>query len=220
MAVSGLRSPDSDGDDAIATRPIPNAASDFTVRAQPYPHGVLNNNMELAHIQLFEDFGTRSLTIHALMVLAFVNAILAGLVVGGRVGLVSFVALLNFTAGLWVAQSIHSLGNATADGEYEGVLNELIDSRTDDGNQGVGSGRFGRLLALIAAVTAVALLTSAQVLSGDLFRIGVVAVGSVAVVTAIIGFLIALGASYDAGQSQVPDSTEQPTDGNPGNVDG
>ncbi|RAW46609.1 hypothetical protein DQW50_03375 [Halorubrum sp. 48-1-W] len=58
-------------------------------------------------------------------------------------------------------------------------------------------GRLARLLTLIASVTAVSLLTSARVLPGDLFSIAVVAIGSIALVTAIIGFLIAAGATYD-----------------------
>ncbi|WP_137288771.1 hypothetical protein [Natronorubrum halophilum] len=153
--------------------------------------------MKLAHVQFFEDFGTRSLAVHAVMVLVFANAVLAGLFIGGELGLLSFIALLNFTAGLWVAHSIHSLGNVATDDEYNGVLNELLDIGTDESTEGLDTGRFGRLLALIAAVTAVSLLTSAQILPGTVFPLAVVAVGAVAVVTAIIGFLIALGASYD-----------------------
>ncbi len=56
--------------------------------------------VKLTHVQFFEAFGTRSLAVHAVMVLAFVNAVLAGLFIAGQMGLVSFVALLNFTAGL------------------------------------------------------------------------------------------------------------------------
>ncbi|MFP8889693.1 hypothetical protein ACLI4U_07970 [Natrialbaceae archaeon A-CW2] len=155
--------------------------------------------MRLAHVSLLEDFGTRSLVVHGFMVLAFANAVLVGLFVEGQLGLVSFVALLNFTAGLWVAHSIHSLGNATTDDEYAGILNELFDTN-DGADDGFDTGRFGRLLALIAAVTAVALLTSAQALPGSILPIAVVAVGAIAVVTAITGFLIALGASYDDSQ--------------------
>lgn len=62
---------------------------------------------------------------------------------------------------------------------------------------GLDVARLGRLLTLIAFVTAVSLLTSARVLPGDLFSIAVVAIGSIALVTAIIGFLIAAGATYD-----------------------
>ncbi|MFC6716219.1 hypothetical protein ACFQGT_08080 [Natrialbaceae archaeon GCM10025810] len=162
--------------------------------------------MRLAHISLLEDFGRRSLTIHGIMVLAFVNAVLAGLFVEGQLGLVSFVALLNFTAGLWVAHTIHSFGNAIGDDEYAGVLNELLG--TGD-RPGLDIGRFGRLLTLIAAVTAVFLLTSSRALPGSILPVAIVAVGSVAVVTAIVGFLIALGASYDASQERTVETVER-----------
>ena len=181
--------------------------------------------MELAHVSRLESFGTRSLVVHGAMVLTFAGALVAGLFLGGQVGLVSFVALLNFTAGLWVAHSVHSLGNATTDDEYDGVVNELFDTETDaddrsetttdasdrsDTATDVGdrfdTGRFGRLLALISAVTAISLLTSVQVLGGVLFSVAVVAVGAIAVVTAMIGFMIALGAAYDESEGPVADS--------------
>lgn len=57
---------------------------------------------------------------------------------------------------------------------------------------GFDTPRFARLLALIGFVTAVFLLTAAQVLADALFSIAVVAVGSVALVTAILAFVIAL----------------------------
>ncbi|MFP8952976.1 hypothetical protein ACLI4Z_08405 [Natrialbaceae archaeon A-arb3/5] len=155
--------------------------------------------MRLAHISFLEEFGTRSLTVHGIMVLVFVNAILVGLFVGGQLGVVSFVALLNFTAGLWVAHSIHSLGNAIGDDEYAGVLNELF--QTADG-PGINIGRFGRLVSLIAAVTAITLLLSSQVLSGTILSVAIVAIGSISLVTAIVGFLIALGDSYDRSQKR------------------
>lgn len=155
--------------------------------------------MKLAHISLLEDFGTRSLVVHGVMVLAFANAILVALFVEGQLGLVSFIALLNFTAGLWVAHSIHSLGNVSTDDEYAGVLNELFEFDGDSAD-GFDTGRFGRLLTLIAVVTAIALLTSAQALPGSILPFAFVAVGAIAVVTAITGFLIALGAAYDESQ--------------------
>ncbi|MCU4925768.1 hypothetical protein OB905_07195 [Halobacteria archaeon AArc-dxtr1] len=171
--------------------------------------------MRLAHIGLLEEFGNRSLTIHGIMVLAFVNAVLVGLFVGGQVGVVSFVALLNFTAGLWIAHTIHSLGNAVGDDGYTGVVNELF--RPEEApEEGFDTGRFGRFLALVAAVTTVALLTSAQVLSGAIFQLGVVAIGAIALVTAIVGVLIALGASYDESQAQTAaaiDGRDEHTDG-------
>ena len=154
--------------------------------------------MAFAHVSRLESFGTRSLVLHAIMVVTFVGAVLAAFFVEGELGLVSFAALLGFSAGLWVAHSIHSLGTIGPDEEYRGVVNELLE--TDEPDEGFDTGRFGRLLTLIAAVTAVSLLTSAQALSGALFSIAVVAVGAVALVTAMVGFLIALGASYEAAQ--------------------
>ena len=174
--------------------------------------------MKLAHLRLFEDFGTRSVAIHGIMAIVFVNAILAGLVVTGQVGLVSFVALLNFTAGLWVAHSIHSLGNVAIDDEYNGIINEILDVGDGDSSDEFDTGRFGRLLALIAAVTAVSFLTSAQVLSGAVLSVAVVAVGAIALVTAIVGFLIALGASYDDSQRRTIATGERNREGS--DVDG
>ncbi|QSW99666.1 hypothetical protein [Haloterrigena alkaliphila] len=156
--------------------------------------------MEHGHIDQLEDFGTRSLVTHAIMAVTFAGAIGAGLLVDGTLGVVSFVALLNFTAGVWISQSIHSLGNARTDDSYDGILTVLLDTTGEKRYHGVDTGRLARLLTLIAGVTAVSLLTAGQVLSGTLASIGVVAIGTVAVVTAMVGFLIALGSSYDAAE--------------------
>jgi uncharacterized membrane protein len=64
------------------------------------------------------------------------------------------------------------------------------------------TGRFGRLLALIAFVTAVSVITSAETLDGDLFQLSVFAIGAVSLLTAIIGFLIAASSVYDEEQIQ------------------
>lgn len=81
--------------------------------------------MDGLRLDSLQDFGVRSLVIHALMVVTFASAILFGFVVEGDVGLVAFVALLTFTAGMWVGHSIHSLGNAVAGRDYGGVLGVL-----------------------------------------------------------------------------------------------
>jgi hypothetical protein len=73
------------------------------------------------------DFGTRSLVTHSLMVLGFIGAVYTGLFVDGQIGTVSMAAFINFTAGLWISQSIHSLGNAATEDEYQGVPKELLD---------------------------------------------------------------------------------------------
>lgn len=64
------------------------------------------------------DFGNRSVLTHTVMAVTLALAVGAALFVDGEVGRVSFVALLNFTAGMWVCQSIHSIGNP----EYRGVI--------------------------------------------------------------------------------------------------
>lgn len=63
---------------------------------------------------------------------------------------------------------------------------------------GIDVGRFGRTLALIGAVTAVFLFLTANRLGGDLFRVGAVGIGVVAMITAMTGFLIAAAGAYDA----------------------
>jgi len=74
-----------------------------------------------------EDFGTRSLVTHAMMAVTGLGAVLSALFVEGVVGDISFVAFLNFTAGLWVAQSVHSLGNSYTDSDYKGILKYLLE---------------------------------------------------------------------------------------------
>ncbi|MEZ3164302.1 hypothetical protein ABNG03_14265 [Halorubrum sp. RMP-47] len=63
---------------------------------------------------------------------------------------------------------------------------------------GIDTGRFGRTLVLIGFVTTVFLFLIAERLSGDTFRIGAIAIGTVALITAITGFLIAAGSAVDA----------------------
>ncbi|WP_082230114.1 hypothetical protein [Halorubrum lipolyticum] len=72
-----------------------------------------------------DDFGTRSLLTHAIMSVTLPLGLVIGLTVDSQLGLVSFVALLNFTAGMWICQSIHSLGAEASDDGYDGVINEI-----------------------------------------------------------------------------------------------
>jgi len=62
---------------------------------------------------------------------------------------------------------------------------------------GIDYGRLGRTLALVGFVTAVFVLLTANRLSGPLFQVGVVAIGTVAFITAIVGFLVAAGSRFD-----------------------
>jgi hypothetical protein len=76
-------------------------------------------------VDRLQDFGSRSLLTHLIMAVTLGSAFAMALFVEGDVGLVSFVALLNFTAGMWVCQSIHAVGNP----DYRGILNVV----TSDG---------------------------------------------------------------------------------------
>ena len=78
--------------------------------------------MSTAPSRALADFGTRSLLTHAIMAVTFLAAIVSGLFVEGDLGFVSFVAFVNFTAGMWICQTIHSLGNAGTGDDYAGVL--------------------------------------------------------------------------------------------------
>lgn len=73
------------------------------------------------------DFGSRSIVTHAIMALGFAGAVISGLFIQGQLGVISMVAFINFTAGMWICQSVHALGNAATDDEYEGVLMEVLD---------------------------------------------------------------------------------------------
>lgn len=74
-----------------------------------------------------EAFGFRSILTHVIMAVGFVGTVVSGLFVSGEVGLVLFIGFLSFTSGMWISQSIHSLGNAKSeDSEYQGVLYTVI----------------------------------------------------------------------------------------------
>lgn len=72
------------------------------------------------------DFGTRSILTHVLMAFGFLGAVISGVFVDGQIGVIGLVAFMSFTGGMWIAQSIHSLGNAATDDEYNGVLLEVL----------------------------------------------------------------------------------------------
>jgi hypothetical protein len=88
--------------------------------------------MALQRLRALREFGVRSLVTHAIMVVTAVGAVASALLLDGQLRLVSFVAFLNFTAGMWVSHGIHSLGNAFTDDDYDGVLNALRATRRAD----------------------------------------------------------------------------------------
>lgn len=74
--------------------------------------------MKNSFLEGFQPFGTRSLITHAIMAVTLMGAILSAFALEGEIGQISFVAFVNFTAGMWICQSIHALGNP----QYEGIL--------------------------------------------------------------------------------------------------
>lgn len=70
-------------------------------------------------------------------------------------------------------------------------------SSTVSSEPGIDLFRFGRTVVLISVVTAVFLILTASRLEGESLQIGAFAIGTVAVITAIIGFLIAAGSAFD-----------------------
>lgn len=63
-------------------------------------------------------------------------------------------------------------------------------------SNGFDLARFIRLLVLIVFVTGLFVLTAAQTFSGQIFQIAVFAIGSIAILTAMTGFLISGAESY------------------------
>jgi hypothetical protein len=74
-----------------------------------------------------KDFGTRSAVTHIMMAITGIAAVASGLLIEEPIGRISFVAFVNFTAGLWVAQSVHSLGNSFTDDDYDGMFGYIRD---------------------------------------------------------------------------------------------
>lgn len=81
----------------------------------------------MSSLEKLSDFGVRSVVTHAIMLVTATAAIVSAFVVGGDIGRISFVAFVNFTAGLWVCQSVHSLGNAYTGDDYEGVFKFIME---------------------------------------------------------------------------------------------
>ncbi len=72
--------------------------------------------------------------------------------------------------------------------------------------------RFLRIGALIAFVTATFVFTASEVLPGELSTIAIGAIGSVAIVTAIIGFLIAAASTFDHAEARAEGASQPVTD--------
>ncbi len=67
----------------------------------------------------------------------------------------------------------------------------------DKTQSGIDLGRFGRTITLISFVTAVFIMLTANRLTSPVADIGFFAIGVVALITAMVGFLIAAVSIYD-----------------------
>lgn len=86
--------------------------------------------MSVSALDPLAEFSFRSLVVHVLMAFGFVGALASAFLVadvaGERLATISFVAFLNFTAGLWICQAVHSLGNSFTDDDYRGILRAIL----------------------------------------------------------------------------------------------
>jgi hypothetical protein len=85
------------------------------------------NTTPVMALRSLKDFGTRSAVTHIMMAMTGIAGVASALFIEGTVGDISFVAFINFTAGLWVAQSVHSLGNSYTDDDYDGMFGYIRD---------------------------------------------------------------------------------------------
>jgi hypothetical protein len=74
-----------------------------------------------------ESFGARSVVTHVFMAVAAVGAIGSALTIEGTFGNIIVVGLIAFASGMWISQSVHSLGNSYTDDDYKGVLMYLLE---------------------------------------------------------------------------------------------
>ena len=83
--------------------------------------------MAVRSLQPLADFGVRSLVTHGIMVVTFLGVVGTAVFLDGQLQTVSLVAFINFTAGMWVCQAVHSLGNSFTDDDYQGVLRTVLE---------------------------------------------------------------------------------------------
>jgi len=142
------------------------------------------------------EFRTRSRVVYALMLASFLAALGSAFLLSGQVAVVSFVAFVNFTAGLWIAQTVHALGHAFAgEPEAEPVLEELPPSERPGLFDDIAWERFLQVAVVTAFAAAVFVFTASELLSPQLSVIAIGAIGSIALLAAMLGFLIAAAAA-------------------------
>ncbi len=146
-------------------------------------------------LQRLRNFDTRSRLLYGLMAASFLAALASAFLLSGQVAVVSFVAFLNFTAGLWIAQSIHALGHTVA-GEPAPPAGEPIPAEPSL-FEDVAWERFLRTAAVVAAAATVFVFTAREILSPTVSTIALGAIGAIALLAAMLAFVIAAAATLD-----------------------
>ena len=141
------------------------------------------------------DFRTRSRLVYGLMAASFLAALASAFLLPGQVGVVSFVAFLNFIAGLWIAQSIHALGHTVA-GAPEPAPEEAVELGPGLFEE-IAWERFLRIGVVLAAAATVFVFTASEVLSPGISVVAVGAIGAIVLLAAMLGFLIAAASTLD-----------------------
>lgn len=144
------------------------------------------------------DFGVRSRVVYALMLASFICALGSAFLLSGQVAVVSFVAFVNFTAGLLIAQSVHALGHAFAgEPEFESAVESLPPEERPGLFDDIAWERFLRIAVGTAFAAAVFVFIASELLSPVISVIAIGAIGAIALLAAMMGFLIAAAATLD-----------------------
>ncbi|MFD1568038.1 hypothetical protein [Halolamina litorea] len=142
------------------------------------------------------EYGTRSRAVYVLMLASFLAALVSAFLLPGQLGVVSFVAFVNFTAGLWIAQSVHTLGH-TFESESAETVAELPIEQIPSLFEEISWERFVRIVAVTGFAAAVFIFTASEVLPPEISVVATGAIGSIALLAAMLGFLIAAASTLN-----------------------
>lgn len=166
-------------------------------------------------LRKLHQFRTRSRAVHVLMAISFLCALGSAFLLSGQVGMVSFVAFLNFTAGLWIAQLVHSLGHAFEAAGHEGDVEQATTARRAGVFDEIAWERFLRIAVVIAFAASVFVFTASEILPSELSIVAVGAIGAIALLAAIIGFLIAAASTLDHAEERASGANPPRTEREP-----
>lgn len=146
-------------------------------------------------LQRLREFRVRSLVVYVIVGVSSLLALGSAFLLEGQVAVVSFVAFLNFAAGLAIAQGVHSLGHTIA-GAPEPTVQEPPAVAPALFRE-IAWERFLRVAVAVAAAATVFVFTAREILSPTVSAIAVGAIGSIALLAAMFGFLVAAASTLD-----------------------